>query len=90
MSRLNMELTEQANELGFVSLQEALEGGYEVVGDKLYFTADKAIQNAREEQLCYIDEVIDYLRNINDINNKGRMSDMIENLRKVEMYIKEN
>lgn len=90
IGRLNLELQEQANELGYETTQEALQDGYDVVDGKLYLTADKVLQNARDEQLGLLDEVISYLKGLDDIDNVDMLSDMVDNLRKVEKYIKEN
>lgn len=82
MGRVALELQEH----GFESLQEAQEQGFELVGDKLYLRADKALQNVREELLGYIDEVIAYLK----AEQGDDKAYMVDNLKEVEKYIKEN
>ena len=82
MGRVALELQEH----GFESLQEAQEQGFELVGDKLYLRADKALQNVREELLGYVDEVIAYLKT----EQGDDKAYMVDNLKEVERYIKEN
>lgn len=81
MGRLFLELQEH----GFNNLEEAEAGGYEMIDGKLYMTADKALQDEKDEQLDRLDGVIDYL--------KGEEDDvaqfMIRELEEVERYIKE-
>lgn len=90
MSRLNLELTEQAYELGFESLQDALQAGYEPLGDKLYLSVEKTREQAREEALSAIDEVLQYLREEIDSEDDDRTIDMKNRLLGVETFIKEN
>lgn len=66
MSRIgeyNLELQEQANELGFESVQEALDNGYEVVGRKLVEKKDEQTQ-AHEAWLKRKEVVVGDLRNL--------------------------
>lgn len=44
IGQYNIELQEQANELGFESVQEAFDNGYEVVGGKLVEKKDEQTQ----------------------------------------------
>lgn len=86
-----MELTEQAYELGFESLQDALQAGYEPLGDKLYLSVEKTREQAREEALSAIDEVLQYLREEIDSEDDDRTIDMKNRLLGVvETFIKEN
>ena len=89
MGRLFLELTEQAQELGYESIEDAERHGYEVFGNKLYLTAEKALQNEKDEQLDKLDEVISYLKEECDDDTCERPTFMIGNLRDVEKYIKE-
>ncbi len=89
MGRLFLALTEQANELGYESIEDAERHGYEVFGDKLYLTAEKALQEEKDEQLDKLDEVIAYLKEECDDETCERPTFMIDNLRDVEKYIKE-
>lgn len=63
MSQLNAELTEQAYELGFESLDEALANGYEVDYEEKqlvnpYVLLNKAHEEAHEEWLKEREEVV--------------------------------
>lgn len=63
MSQLHAELSEQANELGFESLDEALTNGYEVDYEEKqlvnpYVLVDKAQEEAHEAWLKERDEVL--------------------------------
>lgn len=62
MGRLNLELEEQAQQLGFRSLQDALQAGYEPLGNHLYLSVEKARQNKLEELMGRIDNIIDYIK----------------------------
>lgn len=49
MSRIgdyNLELQEQANELGFSTVQEALDNDYSVIGDQLTYGYEKGLESA--------------------------------------------
>jgi len=94
MGRLFLELTEQAQELGYESIEDAERHGYEVFGDKLYLTAEKALQNEKDKQLDKLDEVITYIKDeiadgIADIEKKNTAYELLEKLADVEKYIKE-
>lgn len=90
MGRLNMKLQEDAEEFGFSTVQEALDAGYEVVGEKLYLPIDKTFYQPREDALDMLDEVISYLKAQCNDEECGVETYMIGNLREVEKYIKEN
>lgn len=69
MSQLHAELSEQANELGFESLDEALANGYEVDYEEKqlvnpYALVDKAQEEAHEAWLKERDEVLGGLLNL--------------------------
>ena len=94
MGRLFLELTEQAQELGYESIEDAERHGYEVFNNKLYMTAEKALQDEKDEQLNKLDEVIAYIRDeisdgIADIEKKNTAYELLEKLADVEKYIKE-
>ena len=89
MGRLNLILTEQANELGYEKIEDAVADGYDIVGEELLKTADKALQEEREEILDKVDEVITYLKEECDDDTCERPTFMIGNLREVEKFIQE-
>lgn len=94
MGRLYLMLTEQAQELGYEDLEHAQADGYEVVGEKLLETAERALRVEKEEQLNKLDEVIAYIRDeisdgIADIEKKNTAYELLEKLADVEKYIKE-
>lgn len=69
MGELHAELSEQANELGFESLDEALANGYEVDYEEKqlvnpYVLVDKAQEEAHEAWLKERDEVLGGLMNL--------------------------
>ena len=85
MGRLVLELQEH----GFKTIEEAEANGYELVGTTLYKTAEKALQEEKDEQLDKLDEVIAYLKEECDDETCERPTFMIGLLRDVEKYIKE-
>lgn len=85
MGRVALELQEH----GFETIEEAQANGYDLIDDKLYETAGHTIQSEKETQLNLLDEVIGYLKDI-EADNEDMLADMIDNLRTVERYIKEN
>lgn len=89
MSWLHAVLSERASELGYKSIEEAVADGYDIVGEELLKTADKALQEEKDEQLDKLDEVIAYLKEECDDETCDRPTFMIGNLRDVEKYIKE-
>ena len=69
MSQLHAELTEQAIELGFENLEEALANGYEVDYEEQelvnpYVLSDKAHEEAHEAWLAEREEIITELENL--------------------------
>jgi superfamily I DNA/RNA helicase len=96
MSQLHAELSEQAYELGFDSIEEAEANGVKIqynadgTATLVPFLTDKeqemAEQNRRDEILNKIDEAIGYIR---FYDNKDS-DEHINNLLKVEEYIKNN
>lgn len=86
MGRLNLILTEQANELGYERIEDAVADGYDIVGEELLKTADKVLQEEKDEQLDKLDGVIEYLKGDKDTDVAGFM---IRELEDVEKYIKE-
>lgn len=97
MGALNLELQEQANELGYSTTQEALDNGlqvqYNADGSAVLvpFLTDKemleqAEQDRRDEILDKIDEAIGYIR---FYDHQGS-DEHIKNLLEVEEYIKNN
>ena len=87
MSQLHAELSEQATELGFESLEEALANGYEVdyeEGELVnpYVLSDKAHEEAHEEWVKERDnylEILDVVKDVlTDINNGLIMSGDVE------------
>lgn len=94
---LNLELQEQANELGYSTTQEALDNGlkvqYNADGSAVLvpFLTDKemleqAEQDRRDEILDKIDEAIGYIR----FYDHKDSDEHIKNLLEVEEYIKNN
>lgn len=97
MGALNLELQEQANELGYSTTQEALDNGlkvqYNADGSAVLvpFLTDKemleqAEQDRRDEMLDKIDEAIGYIR----FYDHKDSDEHIKNLLEVEDYIKNN
>ena len=69
MSQLHAELTEQAIELGFENLEEALANGYEVDYEERelvnpYVLSNKAHEEAHEAWLAEREEIITELENL--------------------------
>lgn len=90
MGRLVLELQEH----GFKTIEEAEANGYELVGGVLYKTAERALQEEKDEQLDKLDEVIAYIKDeisdgIVDIEKKNTAYELLEKLADVEKYIKE-
>lgn len=94
MAQLHMELSEQAYELGYESIEEA-----ETNGVKIQYNADgtatlvpfltdreQAEQARRDEMLDKIDEAIGYIR----FYDHKDSDEHIKNLLEVEEYIKSN
>lgn len=97
MGALNLELQEQANEMGYSTTQEALDNGLQVQYNKdgsavlVPFLTDKemleqAEQERRDEILDKIDEAIGYIR----FYDHKDSDEHIKNLLEVEEYIKNN
>ena len=97
MGALNLELQEQANEMGYSTTQEALDNGlkvqYNADGSAVLvpFLTDKemleqAEQERRDEMLDKIDEAIGYIR----FYDHKDSDEHIKNLLEVEEYIKNN
>lgn len=96
MGALNLELQEQANELGYSTTQEALDNGLQVQYNEdgtatlVPFLTDKeqekAEQARREDMLDKIDEAIGYIR----FYDHQDSDEHIKNLLEVEEYIKNN
>lgn len=85
MSRIALELQEH----GFETIEEAEANGYELIDGVLYKTAERALQEEKDEQLDKLDEVIAYLKEECDDETCERPTFMIGLLRDVEKYIKE-
>ena len=90
MGRLAIELQEH----GFETIEEAEANGYELINGVLYKTAERALQEEKDEQLDKLDEVMAYIRNeiadgIADIEKKNTAYELLEELADVEKYIKE-
>lgn len=96
MSQLHAELSEQAYELGFESIEEAEANGVKIqynadgTATLVPFLTDKeqemAEQNRRDEILDKIDEAIGYIR----FYDHKDSDEHIKNLLEVEDYIKNN
>lgn len=96
MSQLHAELSEQAYELGYESLEEAEANGLKVqynsdgTATLVPFLTDKeqeqAEQARRDEMLDKIDEAIGYIR----FYDHKDSDEHIKNLLEVEEYIKNN
>ena len=96
MSQLHAELSEQAYELGYESIEEAEANGLQVQYNEdgtatlVPFLTDKeqemAEQNRRDEILDKIDEAIGYIR----FYDHKDSDEHIKNLLEVEEYIKNN
>lgn len=94
MGALNLELQEQANELGYSTTQEALDNGLQVQYNSdgsavlVPFLTDKELEKAeqarREDMLDKIDEAIGYIR----FYDHKDSDEHIKNLLEVEEYIK--
>lgn len=82
MSRIALELQEH----GFETVEEAEANGYELIDTTLYKTAERALQEEKDEQLDKLDGVIAYLKGDKDTDVAGFM---IRELEDVEKYIKE-
>lgn len=89
MSWLHVVLSEKASELGYKSIEEAVADGYDIVGEELLKTADKALQEEKDEQLDKLDEVIAYFKEEQGEAEGGIETYMIDKLKDVEKYIKE-
>ena len=85
MGRIALELQEH----GFETIEEAEANGYELIDTTLYKTAERALQDEKDEQLDKLDEVIAYLKEECDDETCDRPTFMIGLLRDVEKYIKE-
>lgn len=90
MSRIALELQEH----GFETIEEAETNGYELIDTTLYKTAERALQEEKDEQLDKLDEVIAYIKDeisdgIADIEKKNTAYELLEKLEDVEKYIKE-
>lgn len=90
MGRLVIELQEH----GFNTIEEAEANGYELVDGVLYKTAERALQEEKDEQLDKLDEAIAYIKDeisdgIADIEKKNTAYELLEKLKDVEKYIKE-
>lgn len=86
-------LQEEAEELGFSAIPEAIDNGYEEQNGHLVpFKTDhekeleQAIQNKKDEVLDKIDEAIGYIR----FYDHQDSDEHIKNLLEVEEYIKNN
>lgn len=96
MSQLHAELSEQAYELGFESIEEAEANGVKIqynadgTATLVPFLTDKeqeqAEQARREDMLDKIDEAIGYIR----FYDHKDSDEHIKNLLEVEEYIKNN
>ena len=96
MSQLHAELSEQAYELGFESIEEAEANGVKIqynangTATLVPFLTDKeqemAEQNRRDEILDKIDEAIGYIR----FYDHKDSDEHIKNLLEVEEYINNN
>lgn len=90
MGRIALELQEH----GFETIEEAEANGYELIDTTLYKTAERALQEEKDEQLDKLDEVIAYLKDevnegIKDIYKKNKAYELLDKLKDVEKYIKE-
>lgn len=83
------EVALELQEHGFESLDEARDNGYELIGTTLYKTAEKALQDEKDEQLDKLDEVIAYFKEEQGEAEGGIETYMIDKLKDVEKYIKE-
>lgn len=96
MSQLHAELSEQAYELGYESLEQAQANGVEIQYNPngtavlVPFLSDKELEEAqrvrREDMLDKIDEAIGYIR----FYDHKDSDEHIKNLLEVEEYIKNN
>ncbi len=96
MSQLHAELSEQAYELGYESLEEAEANGVKIQYNSdgsavlVPFLSDKELEEAqrlrREDMLDKIDEAIGYIR----FYDHKDSDEHIKNLLEVEEYIKNN
>ena len=68
-----LELTEQANELGFSTIQEALDNGYEVIEDVLTKKVDSrdALAELEKAHEAWLKEKYDVLAELNKIKFMG-------------------
>lgn len=89
MSWLHAVLSEKASELGYKSIEDAVADGYDIVGEELLKTAEKALQEEKDEQLNKLDEVIAYLKEECSDEEGSEQTYLIGMLRDVEKYIKE-
>ncbi len=85
MGRIALELQEH----GFETIEEAEANGYELIDTTLYKTAERALQEEKDEQLDKLDEVIAYFKEEQGEAEGGVETYMIDKLKDVEKYIKE-
>lgn len=98
MSELHAELSEQANELGFESLDEALANGYEVDYEEKqlvnpYVLVDKAQEEAHEAWLKKRDEVLSIIESVKEdiveLNDGDNKHVAIEELNQVIDFVED-
>ena len=65
-SRLYLELQEQANALGFESVEEATDSGYEIVGDQLVKSVETEMLEAHADWEMKKKEVVKGLKECRD------------------------
>lgn len=82
MGQFVLELQEQANGLGYATVEDAIRDGYDIVGDQLLYPSDKAIEKARESVLATLDEMADLLK-------KAGLNEHVDKVVQVQQYIKE-
>lgn len=70
MSQLHAELTEQAYELGFASLEEALAKGYEVMIDGNFARLVKTKDEQEEAHEAWLERRNQIIKNLTTIKNK--------------------
>lgn len=70
MSQLHAELTEQAYELGFTSLEEALANGYEVMSDGDFARLVKTKDEQEEAHEAWLEKRNQIIKNLTTIKNK--------------------
>lgn len=82
-------LQEQANELGFETVQEALDNDYDIVGDQLVYNAAKGLESAHRAWEKEKEEKLSILQSVKEeiINDYGTDCALVGDLEDVYDWI---